>query len=80
LTATKAETGENPTMTRNDAFDVLHYIRAKVNQDFFSLTRAQVATLLERADAFKYRKPKDANGSRARYFYAYVSRVARKQK
>lgn len=64
-------------MTRFDAIEILQTIRTKVNQDFHTLTNEQVCELLEQADKFKYRKPKNANGSRGRYFYAYVSRRAR---
>lgn len=66
-------------MTRYDAINILHDVGAKVNQDFFTLSSSQVEIVLERAKAFKYRHPKNANGSKARYFYAFVSRAARKR-
>ena len=47
--------------------------------DFHSLPSDQVAQVLREADAVKYRKPKNANGSRARYFYEYLARTARKK-
>jgi len=46
-------------------------------QDFFTLSSWQVEKLLEYAVIHKYRKPKNANGSRGRYFHAYVQRKAR---
>jgi hypothetical protein len=64
-------------MNKLDAIVVLQRIHAKVNQDFHTLTRDQVIALLEEADRVKYRKPKNANGSRGRYFYSYISRRAR---
>jgi len=46
--------------------------------DFHTLSHVEVEKLLERADAEKYRKPKNANGSRARYFYAKLERESRR--
>ena len=46
---------------------------------FHSLPSDQVAQVLREADLVKYRKPKTANGSRARYFYEYLARTARKE-
>lgn len=45
--------------------------------DFHALRSSQVTDLLLAADLLKYRKPKNANGSRARYFHAYLQRVCR---
>lgn len=64
-------------MTRTEAFDILHRVHAKVNQDFHTLSHDQVDVLLSEADRVKYRKPKNANGSRGRYFYQFISRRAR---
>jgi hypothetical protein len=46
--------------------------------EFHVLNSRQVSDLVAQADFFKYRKPKDANGSRARYFHAYLVRMATK--
>lgn len=66
-------------MTSADARAI--FSRAKINPhvDFHALRSEQVEALLIAADAWKYRKPKDANGSRARSFHAYVSRVLARQ-
>ena len=45
--------------------------------DFHTLSSSQVTDLLLAADLFKYRKPKNANGSRGRYFHAYLQRLCR---
>lgn len=45
--------------------------------DFFTLSSETVETLLAQADSVKYRKPKNAKGSRARYFYALLLRRAK---
>lgn len=44
--------------------------------DFHELRASQVDALLAEADRVRYRKPKNANGSRARYFYALLQRRA----
>ncbi len=46
--------------------------------DFYTLSASQVCTVLEYADAAKYRKPRNANGSRGRYFYERMRRAARR--
>jgi hypothetical protein len=42
--------------------------------DYHTLSSAQVEVVLEQAKLSKYSKPKDANGSRARYFFYAVQR------
>lgn len=42
--------------------------------DYHTLNSYQVDALLAEADRVRYRKPKNANGSRARYFHAYLQR------
>lgn len=68
-----------PRMTRETAEGILTrcYLVAKPN--FFTLSSSDKEGILREADAVKYRKPKTANGSRARYFYAYVLRAANKE-
>ncbi len=44
--------------------------------DFHTLDSQKVAALVDRAHLHRYRKPKNANGSRARYFYSYLVRRA----
>ena len=59
-------------MTSTDARDII----ARFPGDFFTLSSSQVADLLAEADRFNYRAPRNANGSRARYFHAYCVRLA----
>ena len=47
--------------------------------DFHALGTEAVDRLLSHADAMNYRKPPNANGSRARYFHAYLQRVAARE-
>lgn len=44
--------------------------------NFFTLSSSIVSLVLAAANEWKYRKPKNANGSRGRYFYAYLNRIA----
>ena len=51
-------------------------VNAGINMhlDFHALRSSETARLAELAAAFKYRKPRGANGSTARYFFAYVNK------
>lgn len=62
---------------RLNARATLEMIGAKVGQDFFTLRTSQVEALLKEADQHRYRRPPNANGSRARYFYEMIQRRAR---
>lgn len=58
------------------ASDVLHVCDAE--GDFHALPSDRVTQLLAYADLYRYRKPANANGSRGRYFHAYLQRLARR--
>ena len=68
----------NADALRADARAVLASIGATAGEDFHTLTGHQVSRLIEAADVRRYRKPRGANGSRARYFYARMLRLARR--
>lgn len=59
-----------------DACAVLNRLGVR-HVDFDTLSSSKVSELLEVADAVKYRKPKNANGSRGRYFFARLQRQCR---
>ncbi len=68
-------------MARIDPFDacgILSRIGISRGEDFHRLPSSKVERLLEAADDRKYRKPKNANGSRGRYFHAYLQRLCRR--
>lgn len=48
--------------------------RIDFSADFHTLGSSQALALADAAKAAKYRKPKNANGSTARYFFAYLNR------
>ena len=62
-------------MNAADAADALHRAHIPPDANFFTLTWAQVDALLAEADRVRYRKPRNANGSRARYFHARCIRA-----
>lgn len=49
------------------------------NADFHTLRASEVDALLAYADEYKYRKPRNASGSRARYFFHYLQRRAARE-
>lgn len=65
-------------ITPNVAHDILQRCSIAVSENFYSLDSTRVMALVGEADAVRYRAPKNANGSRGRYFYALLQRrVAR---
>ena len=48
--------------------------------NWYQMSTAMKENVLDAANSRGYRKPKNANGSRGRYFAAYLSRVYRKGK
>lgn len=48
--------------------------RLDLKADFFTLDSSTVGELVEVAKAVGYRRPRNANGSTARYFFAYLQR------
>lgn len=59
------------------AYDILALCLVPLGADFHTLSSARVDALLTYADIWHYRKPKNANGSRGRYFHAMLQRLAR---
>jgi len=62
----------NPTAARSiaDSFGI------PLGRDFHGLSSEIVGRVIAAADSWHYREPASANGSRARYFYAYLQRTA----
>jgi len=59
-----------------EARNILAAVGCELSADFHTLDSNQVERVLMEAEQYGYRKPKNANGSRARYFFAFVQRVA----
>ena len=64
-------------MTRSNACSLLFTLDIRPDADFHQLSSGKVDDLLKAADQYGYRKPKNANGSRGRYFFQYVKRTCR---
>jgi hypothetical protein len=67
----------NSNDQRAHALFILHSLNIALGQDFHTLNASNVIDILEFADKAKYRKPKNANGSRARYYFNLLQRRAR---
>lgn len=66
-------------LTRSEARRILARwaINPDAPEDFHAISSQQVDWILATAREHRYRKPRNANGSTARYFYAYVVRRAK---
>ncbi len=58
------------------AREILNDLHGDSEHDFFTLSSSQKEELLHHAKEAKYKKPANANGSRARYFHAHLTRIA----
>jgi hypothetical protein len=66
-------------LDRTTARAILQCCGVPLGADFHTLHSNQVESLIAEADRAGYRKPKNANGSRGRYFHAYLTRVAARE-
>lgn len=65
-----------PRMTRSEARNLAADYQIPLRRDFHRLESEIVECVLAAANSRGYRKPANANGSRGRYFYAYLNRAA----
>ena len=61
---------------KRNAVETLKMLNMNVSQDFYTLSNEQVEGLVTEAKRIKYQRPKNANGSLARYFHAKLLREA----
>ena len=47
--------------------------------DYHTLRISDAEAIIAAADEWKYRKPRNANGSRSRYFFAYLQRLVNRE-
>ena len=66
-------------LSRLDARQILFGREIPMNVDFHALRSSQVDEIIHAANAHGYQAPKNANGSRARYFHAYLMRAAQRK-
>lgn len=67
-------------MSPAQASHIAHTYHIPLGNDFHTLRTSEVESVLNAADAHGYRKPKSANGSRARGFYEYLMRSQRRDR
>jgi hypothetical protein len=65
-------------ITPDRAREILAVCEAR-DVDFHTLRSEMVDRILIFADEYRYRKPRNANGSRARYFHAMLQRRASRE-
>lgn len=66
-------------MTSHEATALATRHNITLGKDPCQLRASEVEQVLAAADEWKYRKPKNANGSRGRYFYALLNRAAKRK-
>jgi len=65
-------------MTFNECRAICDVFGIDPTLNFHAMPSAMKEAVLKAADSRKYRKPANANGSRGRYFAAYLARVYNK--
>lgn len=65
-----------PRLTPGEARGIATRWQIPLDKDFHALRSEEVERVIAAADERRYRKPSNANGSRARYFHAQLARVA----
>ena len=65
-------------MSKDDARALARRYSIPLDRDFHALDTDTVESIIAAADSVKYRRPANANGSRARYFHAYLARSAKR--
>lgn len=58
------------------ARETLERCKVEIGADFHALPRSAADALLAEAKMQRYQKPRNANGSRTRYFHAMIQRRA----
>lgn len=62
---------------KSSAKATLAWCGIEVGSDFHTLRTSHIEALLKCADEVRYQRPRNANGSRARYFHDMLQRRAR---
>lgn len=63
-------------MDRQTALDLAARYHIPLDVDYHTINSSTVESIIAAANERKYRKPTNANGSRARYFHAALVRAA----
>lgn len=63
---------------KSDACVILRELNIPRGEDFHVLSSSKVSALVDVARKYGYQKPKNANGSRGRYFHDYLQRACKR--
>ena len=63
-------------INRHEARTMLETCGVPIGAEYYALRSAQVDALIAMADKYRYCKPRNANGSRSRYFHEMLQRKA----
>lgn len=66
-------------LDKHDARALCSVFGIDPRQDWHAMPSAMKEAVISAADSRNYRKPKHANGSRGRYFAAYLARALSKE-
>jgi hypothetical protein len=66
-------------MTRTAARSIANSYAIPLDRDYHTLDSDSVRRIVSAADSVSYRAPRNANGSRARYFHARLCRAANRK-
>jgi hypothetical protein len=66
-------------LTATEARELAARYHVPLDRDFHTFGTVTVTNIITAANAARYRKPANANGSRARYFHAYLVRAANRK-
>lgn len=61
------------------AHDLCRRYGVDVSREFHALRENEVQAVIAAADEWRYKKPRGANGSRARYFHAHLRRTCNRR-
>lgn len=59
-------------VSKEEARNILRHKGISFKDNFHTLSPSKVSDIVDVADMMHYRKPKNASGSRGRYFFAYL--------
>ena len=62
-------------MTRQEATILCKQYQIDTAKEFYTLSSTEIGRVLDAAKLAKYRRPKNANGSKARYFFEALRRA-----
>ena len=75
----RRERARKAAAAKADALALVERFGIDLSRDFHALSSDQVERIVAAADSVRYRVPRNANGSRARYFHARLERAINRE-